>query len=137
MASNVADGLNPWSNPRRWERGPWSHRNLNFTSSGHEIEIPKGQSTVGGTRKVFDQYSQPENRLTHALLTTLDQDRSLLVPSTLENSSVVKRLSLRSRGEPLRFPAFLAMVRVLSGESGLQARRGTSVPDFPVATTAN
>lgn len=31
-------------------------------------------------RNVFDQYSQPENRLTHALLTTLDQDRSLLVP---------------------------------------------------------
>jgi hypothetical protein len=31
-------------------------------------------------RNVFDQYEQPENRLTHALFTTLDQDRSLLVP---------------------------------------------------------
>ena len=31
-------------------------------------------------RNVFDQYTQPENRLTHALLTTLDQDRRLLVP---------------------------------------------------------
>lgn len=29
-------------------------------------------------RNVFDQYSQPENRVTHALLTALDQDRSLL-----------------------------------------------------------
>ena len=31
-------------------------------------------------RNVFDQYEQPENRLTHALLTTLDQDRTLLIP---------------------------------------------------------
>lgn len=29
-------------------------------------------------RNVFDQYSQPENRLTHALLATLDADRRLL-----------------------------------------------------------
>jgi len=31
-------------------------------------------------RNVFDQYSQPENRLTHALACTLDADRSLLRP---------------------------------------------------------
>lgn len=29
-------------------------------------------------RNVFDQYSQPENRLTHALMTTLHEDRGLL-----------------------------------------------------------
>jgi hypothetical protein len=29
-------------------------------------------------RNVFDQYAQPENRVTHALITALDQDRSLL-----------------------------------------------------------
>jgi len=31
-------------------------------------------------RNVFDQYSQPENRLTHALVTALFEDRSLLRP---------------------------------------------------------
>lgn len=31
-------------------------------------------------RNVFDQYVQPENRLTHALVCTLENDRSLLVP---------------------------------------------------------
>jgi hypothetical protein len=31
-------------------------------------------------RNIFDQYQQPENRLTHALATVLDRDRSLLVP---------------------------------------------------------
>ena len=31
-------------------------------------------------RNIFDQYEQPENRLTHALATVLDKDRSLLVP---------------------------------------------------------
>ncbi|MCC7387339.1 MAG: hypothetical protein IT431_01080 [Phycisphaerales bacterium] len=31
-------------------------------------------------RNVFDQYSQPENRLTHALVSALAHDRSLLVP---------------------------------------------------------
>jgi hypothetical protein len=29
-------------------------------------------------RNIFDQYSQPENRVTHALMTALDQDRKLL-----------------------------------------------------------
>ena len=29
-------------------------------------------------RNIFDQYSQPENRVTHALMTALDEDRSLL-----------------------------------------------------------
>ncbi|MEJ2379313.1 MAG: hypothetical protein P8Y71_29300, partial [Pseudolabrys sp.] len=29
-------------------------------------------------RNIFDQYSQPENRITHALMTALDQDRKLL-----------------------------------------------------------
>ena len=31
-------------------------------------------------RNIFDQYEQPENRLTHALMTTLHRDRSLLIP---------------------------------------------------------
>lgn len=31
-------------------------------------------------RNIFDQYEQPENRLTHALATVLDQERKLLVP---------------------------------------------------------
>ena len=29
-------------------------------------------------RNVFDQYSQPENRITHALMTALNEDRQLL-----------------------------------------------------------
>ena len=31
-------------------------------------------------RNVFDQYTQPENKLTHALVCTLDNDRFLLRP---------------------------------------------------------
>jgi hypothetical protein len=29
-------------------------------------------------RNIFDQYTQPENRVTHALMTVLDEDRALL-----------------------------------------------------------
>ena len=29
-------------------------------------------------RNIFDQYAQPENRVTHALMTALDEDRGLL-----------------------------------------------------------
>ena len=29
-------------------------------------------------RNIFDQYAQPENRVTHALMTALDEDRVLL-----------------------------------------------------------
>ena len=29
-------------------------------------------------RNVFDQYSQPENRVTHALMTAINEDRKLL-----------------------------------------------------------
>jgi hypothetical protein len=29
-------------------------------------------------RNIFDQYAQPENRVTHALMTALDEDRALL-----------------------------------------------------------
>jgi hypothetical protein len=29
-------------------------------------------------RNIFDQYSQPENRVTHALMTALNEDRKLL-----------------------------------------------------------
>ena len=41
-----------------------------------------GASGFGSTamRNVFDQYEQPENKLTHALFSTLDKDRSLLRP---------------------------------------------------------
>jgi hypothetical protein len=31
-------------------------------------------------RNIFDQYSQPENRLTHALVSVLDHERHLVVP---------------------------------------------------------
>ena len=31
-------------------------------------------------RNVFDQYDQPENKLTHALVTALSSDRKLVVP---------------------------------------------------------
>ncbi len=36
--------------------------------------------SVSVVRNIFDQYEQPENRLTHALVTALDQDRALLAP---------------------------------------------------------
>ena len=41
-----------------------------------------GASGFGSTtmRNIFDQYEQPENKLTHALFSTLDKDRSLLRP---------------------------------------------------------
>ena len=29
-------------------------------------------------RNIFDQYSQPENRLTHALISSLNEDKKLL-----------------------------------------------------------
>ena len=29
-------------------------------------------------RNIFDQYAQPENLVTHALMTALDEDRALL-----------------------------------------------------------
>ena len=34
----------------------------------------------GAMRNVFDQYEQPENKLTHALICTLESDRSLIHP---------------------------------------------------------
>jgi hypothetical protein len=49
-------------------------------------------------RNLFDQYSQPENRLTHALVTTLGQERKLLRPFLLwlgiEHVPPVKELSI-------------------------------------------
>ena len=39
-------------------------------------------------RNVFDQYSQPENQLTHALVVALDQDRSVLLKPFLKWLSV-------------------------------------------------
>ena len=39
-------------------------------------------------RNVFDQYSQPENRVTHALLVSLDADRSLLASFLTEVAGV-------------------------------------------------
>jgi hypothetical protein len=33
---------------------------------------------AGNLRNIFDQYSQPENRVTHALLCALNEDRRLL-----------------------------------------------------------
>lgn len=60
-------------------------------------------------RNIFDQYSQPENRLTHALLSALDADRPLLrkfldwVNPNLElgNQLEVREQSLPGGSEPL------------------------------------
>ena len=39
----------------------------------------EGQTVWGsGLRNIFDQYTQPENRITHALMTALSEDRNLL-----------------------------------------------------------
>ena len=35
-------------------------------------------SSGGALRNIFDQYSQPENRVTHALMTAINEDRNLL-----------------------------------------------------------
>jgi len=40
--------------------------------------IAKIRSSGGILRNIFDQYSQPENRVTHALMTALHEDRTLL-----------------------------------------------------------
>ena len=44
--------------------------------------LPTHLSTWGfsGLRNVFDQFSQPENRLTHALVCTLSNERALIRP---------------------------------------------------------
>src|SRR5215213_6735081 len=42
----------------------------------HPLGKPFRQGFI--VRNVFDQYSQPENRVTHALMTALHEDRRLL-----------------------------------------------------------
>jgi hypothetical protein len=42
------------------------------------MHLSKGWVWVAGLRNIFDQYSQPENRVTHALMTALQEDRKLL-----------------------------------------------------------
>ncbi|HED52886.1 MAG TPA: hypothetical protein ENJ00_01625 [Phycisphaerales bacterium] len=55
-------------------------------------------------RSVFDQYSQPENRLTHALACTLDADRTLLGPflrwAGAADAPAVSRLSITEQQTP-------------------------------------
>src|SRR5258706_12151558 len=41
-------------------------------------ECGRWQHLGANLRNLFDQYSQPENRVTHALMTALDQDRKVL-----------------------------------------------------------
>ena len=57
-------------------------------------------------RNVFDQYDQPENKLTHALFSTLDREQSYLRPFLhhLGVSDVPSSESLRitEHGERLR-----------------------------------
>ena len=49
-------------------------------------------------RNVFDQYSQAENRLTHALFSALDQDRKMLGEFLRDVCKVQTRLSLNRAG---------------------------------------
>jgi len=55
-------------------------------------------------RNVFDQYDQPENKLTHALVTTLDQERKLLRPFLswlgLRNIPATSRLRIAEQHVP-------------------------------------
>jgi hypothetical protein len=55
-------------------------------------------------RNIFDQYKQPENRLTHALVSVLDQDRTLLGPFLawlgVENVPAKQFLKLTQRQLP-------------------------------------
>jgi len=55
-------------------------------------------------RNLFDQYEQPENKLTHALVTTLDQDRQLLHPFLswlgLQNIPTASRLRIAEQHVP-------------------------------------
>jgi hypothetical protein len=37
-----------------------------------------GHDPEANLRNIFDQYSQPENRITHALMTAINEDRNLL-----------------------------------------------------------
>src|SRR5215469_1690424 len=56
-----------------------------YDLAGLEIESPRVCSALlrslaceAQLRNIFDQYSQPENRITHALLTVMNEDRKLL-----------------------------------------------------------
>lgn len=55
-------------------------------------------------RNVFDQYEQPENRLTHALATVLDRERSLLIPFLrwlgIQDTPSVKHLAIAEQQVP-------------------------------------
>jgi hypothetical protein len=42
------------------------------------IALYRQHFTGAALRNIFDQYSQPENRVTHALMTAIDEDRTLL-----------------------------------------------------------
>jgi hypothetical protein len=57
-------------------------------------------------RNIFDQYSQPENRVTHALLVALDQDRALLASflrDLLKIEPPAGRLSVNGQKAPGAF----------------------------------
>lgn len=43
-----------------------------------EDDCPSMSRTQAAMRNIFDQYSQPENRITHALMSALNEDRALL-----------------------------------------------------------
>lgn len=50
-------------------------------------------------RNLFDQYSQPENRLTHALMTALHEDRGLLALFLREIAGVIRMQESWGEGE--------------------------------------
>lgn len=73
--------------------GSWGSTGSSFTRSpaarrGRGLTGPRFRSLppalchgiIGLVRNIFDQYIQPENKLTHALMTALDRDRQLVRP---------------------------------------------------------
>lgn len=78
-------------------------------------------------RNVFDQYSQPENRLTHALYCTLSHDRSLLRPFLLwigvQNIPPVNDLDVVQQHIPGR-----------KADEELQEKLAAGLPDLMICT---
>lgn len=78
-------------------------------------------------RNVFDQYSQPENKLTHALCCTLLHDRSLVVPFLkwvgVENVPPLKDLRVAQQHIPGR-----------KADEELQEKLAAGLPDLMIYT---
>jgi len=73
-------------------------------------------------RNIFDRYSQPENRVTHALMTAIDEDRSL--PRSFLRELVKVHLSSDR------------LWRCYTGEARAAAQASRSVRDEPRSVAA-